>query len=105
MAKSKETGDQSRKGPTRPRSKSTNTANTTVESARKTLQAAREALRAAENQYEEVRCKATAQLEQIQHRTVGDVIDETLDFIRKHPGIGVLSATALGYFLGRRIGR
>ena len=105
MAKSKETDDQSKKGSSRTKSKSPNTPDTTVESARRKLQAAREVLRTAEDQYEEVRCKATAQLERIQNSTVGDLIDETLDFIRKHPGIGVLSATALGYFLGRRIGR
>ena len=33
--------------------------------------------------------------------TLGDVLDGTLNFVRRHPGAGVLAAGLLGFLLGR----
>lgn len=33
--------------------------------------------------------------------TLGDVLDGTLDFVRRHPGAGVLGAGLIGFFIGR----
>ena len=72
-----------------------------VTTAREQLEKAREAMRAAEQQYQQVRHDAAEKIEQLRHMTVGDVVDGTMDFVRKHPGTGLVIASAVGFVFGR----
>ena len=45
--------------------------------------------------------KATDKFQEVREKTVGDVIDCTLEAVRKRPGAGVIVAALLGFFLGR----
>ncbi len=45
--------------------------------------------------------QAADKLKQVREKTVGDVIDCTLEAVRKHPGAGLTVAALLGFFLGR----
>lgn len=72
------------------------------------VKAAAEAVRRAENElakahayYRELREQAVEHVEQIRDSQVGDLIDTTLRWVRKHPGGGVMIAGFLGFFLGR----
>ncbi|MBI2825490.1 MAG: hypothetical protein HYX69_12460 [Planctomycetia bacterium] len=72
------------------------------------VQAAEEALRQARTQFERaqeycesVRQQATDGLHRLRDRNVGDVVSGTLEWVRKHPGTGVLSAVLCGFFLGK----
>lgn len=62
---------------------------------------AREELQKAQELYDKVRQEATEQLEKVRKTTFGDVIDGTLDAVKKHPGAGLTVAAALGFVLGR----
>ena len=72
-----------------------------VEAAAKQVDSAREQLRKAEAYYEEMKSKAAEQAQQLRETSLGDVIDGVLEFVQKHPGIGVVGAAALGFLLGR----
>ena len=47
----------------------------------------------------------TPAAEKVRETTVGDLIDATLDAVKKHPAAGLLAAGAVGYFLGRLLGK
>lgn len=70
-------------------------------SAAEALRRARAELKKAQTAYEGVCRRAAQQVEAVRKTTVGDVIDGTLDQIRKHPGLGVIMAALTGFFLGR----
>ncbi len=55
--------------------------------------------------YEEVRTEAAEQLKKVRESTVGELVDVGLKFVKKHPGPGVLIAAAVGFFLGRLLGK
>ena len=62
---------------------------------------ASEELEKAQQLYEQVRQEATERLRRVRQTTVGDVMDNTLDVVKKHPGAGLTVAALLGFFLGR----
>lgn len=62
---------------------------------------AREELHKAQELYDKVRHEATERLEKVRKTTFGDVMDGTLEAVKKHPGAGLTIAAALGFFLGR----
>ena len=51
--------------------------------------------------YESVRQEAAEHLKSVRKTTVGDIIDGTLDTVRRHPGAGLTIAALVGLFLGR----
>ena len=72
------------------------------------VHAAAEAVRAAEAElkkaralYENIRHQAVEQLAAVRRTSFGDVVDGTLQGVRRHPGLGVLAAALVGFFLGR----
>jgi ElaB/YqjD/DUF883 family membrane-anchored ribosome-binding protein len=65
------------------------------------LQFAREQLRQAEACYEEIKEKAAEQVQQLRETTLGDVVNGALDFVKKHPGAGVMGAATIGFLIGR----
>jgi len=72
-----------------------------IQAAEKALQQAREQLHKAQEQYHRVREQASEGFEQLREKKASDLLDATLDFVRKHPGPGVMVAAACGMFLGR----
>ncbi len=58
-------------------------------------------LQKARNLYQKVRQQATDRLKAAREKTVGDLIDGTLETVKKHPGPGVIVAVLIGFFLGR----
>ena len=61
-------------------------------------------LEKAQQLYQELRSQATERLQHVREKTVGDLIDDTLETVRKHPGPGVVVAGLIGFFLGRWLG-
>ena len=72
-----------------------------VVNAAERLQQAREALRQAEVAYTEVRERAADKAREWRQATVGELIDETVDLIKKYPAASVVAASAIGFILGR----
>ncbi len=51
--------------------------------------------------YETVRQEAAERLQSVRKTSVGDIIDGTLDAVRRHPGAGLTIAALAGLVLGR----
>jgi len=71
---------------------------------RKAAEAVRRAeaeLEKAQQLYQKVRQEATDRLRAIREKSVGDLLDGTLEVVKRHPGPGVIVAAMLGFFLGR----
>lgn len=58
-------------------------------------------LEKAQTLYQKVRREAGDKLKKVREKTVGDLVDDTLEVVRKHPGPGVILAGLVGFFLGR----
>ena len=70
--------------------------------------AAAEAVRCAEAElqkarelYEKTRQEATERIKAARETTLGELIDGSLETVKKHPGLGVLAAVVIGFFFGR----
>ncbi|MBN1589747.1 MAG: hypothetical protein JW888_09550 [Pirellulales bacterium] len=72
-----------------------------VRSAADAVRRAKLELEKAQNLYAEVRQEAVERLEKVRQTTVGDVIDGTLEIVRKRPTVGLGVAALIGFFLGR----
>jgi ElaB/YqjD/DUF883 family membrane-anchored ribosome-binding protein len=70
-------------------------------SAAEALKLAKAELEKAQAFYEKVRQQAAERLKTARETSVGDVIDGTLDAVRRHPGASLTVAALLGVFLGR----
>jgi ElaB/YqjD/DUF883 family membrane-anchored ribosome-binding protein len=55
----------------------------------------------AEAYYEKIRQQAAERVQAARQMTVGDLMDGTLETVRRHPGAGLTAAALIGYFLGR----
>ncbi len=55
--------------------------------------------------YQKVRRETTDRLKKVREKTLGDLVDDVLTLVRKHPGPGVILATLIGFFLGRTFRR
>ncbi len=72
-----------------------------VRSAADAVRRAKIELEKAQQLYKEVRQEAVERLEKVRQTTVGDVIDGTLEAVRKRPALGLSIAALVGFFLGR----
>jgi len=72
-----------------------------VRSAADAVRRAKIELEKAQQLYKEVRQEAVERLEKVRQTTVGDVIDGTLEAVRKRPALGLSVAALVGFFLGR----
>jgi ElaB/YqjD/DUF883 family membrane-anchored ribosome-binding protein len=70
-------------------------------SAAEALKRAKAELEKAQAFYDHVRQQAAERLEAVRKARVGDVLDGTLDAVRRHPGTSLTIAAMVGYFLGR----
>jgi len=72
--------------------------------ARKAAEAVRRAeaeLQRAQHFYQKVRQEASEGLRAVREKNVADLVDGTLEVVKKHPGPGVIVAALIGFFLGR----
>lgn len=51
--------------------------------------------------YDKVCQQAAQRVKSARETSIGDMIDGTLDAVRRHPGAGLTIATLVGLFLGR----
>ena len=72
-----------------------------IRSAADAVHRARLELEKAQKVYDNVRREAVERLEQVRETTVGDLIDGTLEAVRKRPAVGLSIAAMIGFFLGR----
>jgi ElaB/YqjD/DUF883 family membrane-anchored ribosome-binding protein len=77
------------------------TASSAAEEAVDPVEKARLELEKAREFYQKVRREATERLKAVREKTVGDLIEDTLEMVKKHPGPGVVIAGMLGFFAGR----
>jgi ElaB/YqjD/DUF883 family membrane-anchored ribosome-binding protein len=69
--------------------------------ARGAVDHAQEELRRAQETYAALREEATQRMRGIREKTVGELVDGGLKFVRQHPGPGVVISAIFGFFLGR----
>ena len=74
-------------------------------SAAEALKRAKAELEKAQAFYEKVRQEAVERLETVRETTVGDMIDGTLELVKRRPGASLTLAALLGFFLGRLLRR
>ncbi len=72
-----------------------------VQKAAKAVRRAEAELEKAQQLYGKVRQEATDRLKAVREKSLGDLIDGTLEVVKKHPGPGLIVATMIGFFLGR----
>jgi ElaB/YqjD/DUF883 family membrane-anchored ribosome-binding protein len=72
-----------------------------IHSAADALKRAKAELEKAQAYYEKVRKQAVEGVKAVRETSVGDVIDGTLDAVRRHPGASLTIAALVGLFLGR----
>ena len=70
-------------------------------SAADALKRAKAEFEKAQAYYENLRLQAAERLKSVRATSVGDVIDGTLNSVRRHPGAGLTVAAIVGFFLGR----
>jgi len=49
--------------------------------------------------------QAAAELDRLREMRVGDLVDGTLDWVKRYPGTGVTVAALVGFLVGRMIRR
>jgi ElaB/YqjD/DUF883 family membrane-anchored ribosome-binding protein len=72
-----------------------------IHSAAEAVERAKAELRKAQALYEDVKRRTAERVDAVRKTTVGDMLDCTLNTVRKHPGVGLTLAAAAGFFLGR----
>lgn len=70
-------------------------------SAADALKRAKAEFEKAQTYYEKVRQQAVERVNAVRETSVGDMIDGTLDTVRRHPGAGLTIAALVGFLLGR----
>lgn len=72
-----------------------------VKAAAEAVRLAREELAKACETYKNLREEAARQVHKLSESKVGDLVEGSLEMVRKHPAFGVGLAAAFGFFLGR----
>jgi ElaB/YqjD/DUF883 family membrane-anchored ribosome-binding protein len=76
-----------------------------VRDAEQALLKAKAELDRAQQMYRNVRRQAVQELRDLRQKNLGDMLEQTLDYVRRHPGQGVGLAALAGFFLGRLLRR
>ena len=72
-----------------------------VDAAKSAVERAREELKKAEQLFEQARDAAAKRMQKVGEASVGDLVDATLQLVRKHPGASIVTAGIVGVLLGR----
>jgi ElaB/YqjD/DUF883 family membrane-anchored ribosome-binding protein len=73
------------------------------ELAAETVRLAKLELERAQKFYEDLRRQAAEKIQDVREKKVGDLVDCTLDTVKKHPGPSLIVSVALGFCVGRWI--
>jgi ElaB/YqjD/DUF883 family membrane-anchored ribosome-binding protein len=76
---------------------------TAEELAAEAVRLAKLELEKAQKIYEDIRQQAAEKIQDIREKKVGELVDCTLDTIKKHPGPSLVVSAALGFCMGRWI--
>jgi hypothetical protein len=76
---------------------------TAEELAAEAVRIAKLELEKAQKIYEDLRQQAAEKIQEVRERKVGDLVDCTLDAIKKYPGRSLVVSVALGFCAGRWI--
>ena len=74
---------------------------TAEELAAEAVRLAKFELEKAQNIYEDLRRQAAEKIQDVREKKVGDLVDCTLDAVKKHPGPSMIVSVALGFCMGR----
>ena len=72
-----------------------------VTTAEEAVRRAEAELTKAKAAYARVRRQATEQLKRVREKRLGDLVDDTLKLVKRHPGPSVVLAAVVGFWLGR----
>ena len=72
-----------------------------VRTAEEAVQRAKAELEKAQARYGEIRRKAAEELRGLREKNLGDLLDDTMSFVRRRPGPGIAIAALAGFVLGR----
>jgi len=70
-------------------------------SAADALRRAKAEMEKAHDFYEHVREQTAERLKDVREKSIGDVLDGTLETVKRHPGASLTLAALLGFLLGR----
>ena len=76
-----------------------------VRSAADAVRLAKAELHKAQEFYHRVRRETSDRVEAVRNKTVGDLLDDAIGVVKKHPATGLTIALAIGIFLGRKLKR
>jgi hypothetical protein len=85
--------------------KGTTAYRTAEELAAEAVRIAKLELEKAQKIYEDLRQQATAKVHEVREKKVGELVDSTLDAIKKYPGRSMVVSIALGVCVGRWVQR
>ncbi len=72
-----------------------------VQAAEKLVLRAQQQLDKAQNEYRRVRQEAAEHVRDLRETSLGDLADTTLEYVRRHPGQGVVLSALFGFLLAR----
>ncbi len=88
-------------GRSRPKEENKADAAVDVRAAETAVRIAQEELERALDRYREVRQRATEEIGRLKENSAGDLLNDSFDYVSRHPKQGVLIAGMLGFFLSR----
>jgi ElaB/YqjD/DUF883 family membrane-anchored ribosome-binding protein len=89
--------------PKTPDEKTAKTCRTAEELAAEAVRIAKQELEKAQKVYEDLRQQAAEKFHEVREKKVGDVLDSTLEAVKKYPGRSLAVSVALGICVGRWI--
>lgn len=72
-----------------------------VQQAEQALRRAREEFEKCQARYREAKASAADEIRSLREKNFADLVADLLNYVRKHPGQGVIGALIGGFFLGR----
>lgn len=72
-----------------------------IQAAEEAVRRAREQLEQAQHYCSQLRDQTAAEWQDLREANFRDLVDKSLAFVRKNPGVGVAVAAVLGFFIGR----
>lgn len=72
-----------------------------IQAAEEAVRRAREQLEQAQQYCQQLRSQTAAEWHDLREANFRDLIEKSLAFVRKNPGVGVSLAAFLGFFIGR----
>lgn len=72
-----------------------------IQKAEQALRHAREEFDKCQARYREAKAAAVEEIRSLREKNLADIVADLLNYVRKHPGQGLIGALLSGFFLGR----